>query len=226
MYCCATLVVQLSFLAFYRRVFTFQNPVFKWAVLAVGAFAVCCWLSILFATIFLCTPVDFAWNHTIPNGHCGDPYALFISGLSLNLFTDLCIVLLPIPMVWRIKITRAEKWAVSGAFLLGGLSVTPFQVKALHLKKDWCTDVSFDLCSVCVGNLIRLPYLITANLNDMTCKFTRSGLVLPPCLLGRKKLTAADLKIRLLAAPSGPPPNPASASSPPACLASVLSSAA
>lgn len=63
----------------------------------------------------------FDWDRTIPGGYCGDPQRIFISGLALNLLTDIGIVILPIPMIWKIQINMTEKIAVSGAFLLGGL---------------------------------------------------------------------------------------------------------
>lgn len=120
----AIFVVQISFLLFYRRIFTFQNNRFKWSVLAVGVFAFCVWIAVFFATVFHCHPVEFHWDFTIPGGYCGDPQRIFLTGLGLNLLTDIFIVILPIPMIWRIQITPAEKIAISGAFLLGGLFVS------------------------------------------------------------------------------------------------------
>ncbi|KAI9679254.1 MAG: hypothetical protein M1817_005273 [Caeruleum heppii] len=140
-YCSTILVIQCSFLLFYRRVFTFQNPRFKLAVIVVGAFALACWVAIFISTLFHCLPIAYNWDKSIP-GQCVNPNALFISALALNLFTDILIVLLPIPMIWRIQISRAEKIAVSSAFLLGGF--------------------------VCIGNLIRLPYLVNVQQEDLT----------------------------------------------------------
>jgi hypothetical protein len=117
-------VVQLSFLLFYRRVFTFHNRKFRNYVYAVGAFAFSSWIGIVFATLFNCKPFAFHWDFTIPGGYCGDPQRVFLTGLALNLVTDIFIVMLPIPMIWKIQISSAEKIAVSGAFLLGGLYVT------------------------------------------------------------------------------------------------------
>ncbi|KAI9844190.1 MAG: hypothetical protein M1838_002293 [Thelocarpon superellum] len=140
-YCTATLVIQTSFLLFYRRVFTMQSPPFRLAIYVIGAFAYASWISIFVATLLLCQPIAYNWDKSI-DGTCVNPNAVFISGLSINLFTDLCIVLLPIPMIWQIQINRAEKWAVLGAFILGG----------------FC----------CVGNLIRLPYLVGVQQDDLT----------------------------------------------------------
>ena len=119
-YATATLMVQASFLTFYRRIFTLENLRFRVALYAVSVFAFLCWVSIFFATLFNCTPIAYNWDKSI-NGSCINPQALFLSGLAINLFTDICIVLLPIPMVWQIQINRTEKFAVSGAFILGGL---------------------------------------------------------------------------------------------------------
>ena len=101
--------------------FTLQNPRFKYAVFGVAFVAFAVWIGIFFATVFNCHPVAYDWDRSIPNGSCGEPQKVFITGLALNLFTDICIVALPIPMIWKIQISLSEKIAVSGAFLLGGL---------------------------------------------------------------------------------------------------------
>lgn len=122
MYPSSILLVQTSILLFYRRIFTFQSRKFKIAVLSVASLSVACWVSIFFATVFSCTPIEYNWNRSL-NGHCVNPNALFNSGLALNLLNDICIILLPIPIIWRIQITRAEKIGLSTTFLLGGLYV-------------------------------------------------------------------------------------------------------
>ncbi|KAI9753411.1 MAG: hypothetical protein M4579_005183 [Chaenotheca gracillima] len=141
-YSSAIFVVQFSILALYHRVFTFQNRVFRACVFAVGTLSFLCWASIFFASAFACTPIQFNWDKSIPGGTCLNPNALFMAGLSLNLFTDICIVILPIPMIWRIQISKMDKVAVSGTFLLGSF--------------------------ICVGNLIRVPYLIGVQQDDIT----------------------------------------------------------
>lgn len=39
----------------------------------------------------------------------------------LLLVVDIFVVALPLPLIWGLKITRAEKVGVSAMFLLGGL---------------------------------------------------------------------------------------------------------
>lgn len=124
MYPSAILLIQTSVLLLYRRIFTFQSPRFRIAVISVACLSLACWVSIFFATVFSCIPIEYNWNRKI-DGHCGNPNALFNSGLALNLFNDICIILLPIPIIWRIQITRAEKIGLSSTFLLGGLYVLP-----------------------------------------------------------------------------------------------------
>ena len=120
MYPSSILLIQTSILLFYRRIFTFQSRKFRFSVLSVAALSLACWVSIFFATVFSCIPIEYNWNRAI-KGSCLNPNAFFNSGLALNLLNDICIIVLPIPVIWRIQITRAEKIGLSSTFLLGGL---------------------------------------------------------------------------------------------------------
>ncbi len=110
----------MSFLLFYKRVFTFQNKRFKWAVILTAALSICVYLSTLFVSLFNCLPVQSQWDFTI-TGHCINTKDFFIAACAINIFNDVLIVLIPVPMIWRIHIRTSEKIALLFAFLLGGL---------------------------------------------------------------------------------------------------------
>ena len=49
-----------------------------------------------------------------------------IVSASINTASDLIIVILPQPVIWRLELTRKRKWGLSAVFLLGGLYVHPY----------------------------------------------------------------------------------------------------
>ncbi|KAL8750904.1 MAG: hypothetical protein Q9199_006777 [Rusavskia elegans] len=132
---------KFSILLFYRRVFMNQATSLRfrivWYAITVWTFL---WgISTFFAAAFQCSPASFYWSKYTrkTQGTCMDLRVLLLVTASLNIVTDVALLILPMPVVWNSKIERSQKFAVSGIFLLGGLSFV----------------------SVCVASIIRAPYL-------------------------------------------------------------------
>ncbi|KAK1992845.1 integral membrane protein [Colletotrichum falcatum] len=107
---------KLSLMLMYYRIF--HIPFFKkmtWFVVSfVFAWVVC----ITFLFVFICVPVEKLWYPQLP-GHCINQVATWIANAASTIFTDLLILLLPIPQVWKLQLQRAEKIALTFAFGLG-----------------------------------------------------------------------------------------------------------
>ena len=80
-------------------------------------------MSQVFPTIFQCSPIAYSWNKTIVGGHCINVHVMWIVQDILILVLNIYVVVLPLPMIWDLQITRPEKIAISGVFLLGSLYV-------------------------------------------------------------------------------------------------------
>ncbi|KAK2041702.1 integral membrane protein [Colletotrichum somersetense] len=107
---------KLSLMLMYYRIF--HIPFFKrmtWFVIAfVFAWVIC----ITFLFIFICVPVEKLWYPDLP-GHCINQVATWIANAASTIFTDLLILLLPLPQVWKLQLQKAEKIALTFAFGLG-----------------------------------------------------------------------------------------------------------
>ncbi|KAK4184089.1 hypothetical protein QBC35DRAFT_541191 [Podospora australis] len=77
--------------------------------------------AILFAAIFPCKPVEFAWNIMIP-GECIDRPKLYQATAILGAITDLMVLAVPIPVVVTLQIPRKQKIALIAAFSVGGIT--------------------------------------------------------------------------------------------------------
>ena len=75
------------------------------------------------ATIFQCSPVSFYWNQLAGDtlGFCVNEYSFLAANAALNIASDIMILVLPMPIVWRLHIKKSQKLAISSIFLLGGL---------------------------------------------------------------------------------------------------------
>ncbi|KAI9756399.1 MAG: hypothetical protein M1815_003660 [Lichina confinis] len=113
-------VVKISILFFYRRLFDTHR--FRKLSSGVGIVVLAYWLAFTFATIFQCTPVDRLWIRHL-EGTCINTPVLFLAASVINIVTNILIVVLPLPIVWSLRVSRQQKLALTGLLLLGSLYV-------------------------------------------------------------------------------------------------------
>lgn len=108
---------RLSVLALYVRLFSTRR--FRLVNLAVAVFVVMQALAFFFLFAFQCRPVRRIW-HLGMGGVCLRTGTLYMTQASLSVPTDFLILLLPLPMVWRLQVTLRRKWALTCVFIIGG----------------------------------------------------------------------------------------------------------
>lgn len=70
---------------------------------------------------FMCKPVAAFWDPTIVGGKCSDVTAGFLACAALNVVTDVIILLLPIWLLWPLRVGPLQKLAVAVILMTGGL---------------------------------------------------------------------------------------------------------
>lgn len=76
-------------------------------------------ISVLFTTVFQCTPVAFEWDKSIKGGHCIDAPLFFVLSAAINIFTDLLILVIPILITWPLQLAIRKKIAICVILCLG-----------------------------------------------------------------------------------------------------------
>ena len=150
-------------LFFYRRIF----PVKRFVILSVvtGAATLAWCIALIFSIIFSCKPVQFFWDKNIPGGRCLNENSLSYGITAANIATDIAVLVLPLPWLWRLQMNFNRKVAISGIFLLGCLyvSLLGFRSSAsLTCRKN----------SVCIAGIVRIPLLAQLKEYDVTCEWT------------------------------------------------------
>ncbi|KGO53358.1 hypothetical protein PEX1_082550 [Penicillium expansum] len=107
---------KLSILLMYYRIFRF--PYFKTWAYIIGIFVILWVICITFLFIFICVPVQKLWYPQIP-GRCINQVATWVANAVSTIATDIVILVLPIPQVWKLQLRMSEKIAVLVAFSLG-----------------------------------------------------------------------------------------------------------
>jgi hypothetical protein len=77
--------------------------------------------GVFFAAVFQCSPVQYTWDKTIVGGSCFNQQAFYRYVSLPNILTDFVILIMPMPVVWKLQTRLTHKVALTGVFLLGGL---------------------------------------------------------------------------------------------------------
>lgn len=96
----------------------------KWAIYAVLIFLTLSTALMEITNVFLCTPIKKVWDLTYRGGSCLDVAVKGIVGAVLNAFTDILVLILPLPILRSLNLPKGQKVAVMIIFLTGGLYVT------------------------------------------------------------------------------------------------------
>ncbi|KAG5943138.1 hypothetical protein E4U53_007104 [Claviceps sorghi] len=83
-----------------------------------------------FIKIFVCWPISAYWHGD--QSKCLDHGAIIIADTIMSVFSDLAILLLPVPLTWSLQLPRKKKLRVSGMLCAGGIA-TAFSVYRLEL---------------------------------------------------------------------------------------------
>lgn len=110
---------KISLLLFYVRIFYTRK--FKFFAYGVGSLVALFGIGMFFQTIFQCSPVDYGWNKTVKHGSCIDQMLVYRIASPINLLTGLLILVMPMPLVWRLHAPRGQKLALTAVFMIGGL---------------------------------------------------------------------------------------------------------
>lgn len=119
LYCISVALPKISILASYLRIFT-QQKIYRIVTYVVGAIIIANAFAGVVTSLASCHPFKARWQFTFPAG-CIDllPYWRWIS--MPNIITDVIMLLLPLPIVWHLQVPGAQKIALCGVFVLGGL---------------------------------------------------------------------------------------------------------
>ncbi|KAJ5933975.1 hypothetical protein N7454_006304 [Penicillium verhagenii] len=108
--------IKLAILSLYYRIFS--TVVFRRVVIGTAVFVVL-WLAAMEIGLGLqCIPVQKAWDASI-EGTCLNLVAFSYFTNITNLITDIWVFLLPLPIIFKLHVTRRRKFELAGVFAIG-----------------------------------------------------------------------------------------------------------
>jgi hypothetical protein len=97
----------------------FNLPRYRIATWAVCALVVITWLGALIGSLTICKPLAYQWDKEIEGGHCGNLIKAYQFIGIPNILSDVLIMLLPLPAIWKLQMDVSAKIGLFITFLFG-----------------------------------------------------------------------------------------------------------
>ena len=120
----ASAVPKLAVLDTYLKIF--MSRWVRYALLATGFVIVTNAIVYIPTTIFQCAPVQSLWDHSIPNRKCNNIRLHYSLAGVPNILTDAVMLILPLPIIWKLQMDKGTKAGVLATFASGGMYVYIF----------------------------------------------------------------------------------------------------
>lgn len=115
-------LTKISILLLYGRLF--PTPRFRRYLYGMGIFIVLWWMMNQVTNTVQCIPLHYFWTQWTRNpgkGHCINTLKYYRCQAFPNIITDIILLILPLPEIWKLRLPQSQKMALSGIFCLGGL---------------------------------------------------------------------------------------------------------
>lgn len=146
MYSLSMTFVKFSVLLFQYRIFPILT--FRRILLFVGAFVIAFEIASTLVFIFQCVPVADFWIRLGGGLRGGSKCIQFKKYLlvqgAINTVTDLAILLLPLPLLWRLRASTLQKWVLIGIFFSGLVVTAVSMVRLVVLAHYHGKDATWD----------------------------------------------------------------------------------
>ena len=116
-------LIRASVLVLYIRIFRTRS--FRITCYVVHGINFVFFASTILSSALICRPLSFSWDKSIPGGKCGDQKSLDLFIGIVNLLLDVCVVVLPMPVLWGLQMAVSKKLMLSGMFGLGIVYAPP-----------------------------------------------------------------------------------------------------
>ncbi|KUI69419.1 hypothetical protein VM1G_04922 [Cytospora mali] len=132
--------VKFSILSLYTTLFPNKRVI--QICYATMALTTAYFIMVFLEGFLLCKPVQFNWDKTIAGICTGENTAYLVAGVT-NLVVDMFIVILPMPLVFRLQMTLSRRISVAGMFSLGALICVMSQLRVLWLANWNLSDMTY-----------------------------------------------------------------------------------
>ncbi|KAK7946604.1 uncharacterized protein PG986_010925 [Apiospora aurea] len=126
------LALKISILCLYLRLF----PGRRFRIVCTSALALLVVSSLLLIAfdIFQCNPVSAAWKLQHGDAQCMDLTAVALANAAVNIFTEAAILVIPLPILVKLKMSTRQKAEVIGLLSLGTIVIIVAAIRIPSLQ--------------------------------------------------------------------------------------------
>ncbi|MCJ1419733.1 hypothetical protein MMC32_006089 [Xylographa parallela] len=133
----ANTLVKISILHLYVTIF--PSPTFRKICYVMMAVSTAYFIGILLETFLLCMPFVYNWNKMV-EGTCGNQMLALLMIGSANLIIDAIIVVLPLPLLWRLQLPIWKKIGLVLMFSLGTFTCVVTLLRIIRIQNTNLAD--------------------------------------------------------------------------------------
>lgn len=108
-----------AILFLYVRVFTTSNRTFTLSVYLIGFIVIATGIANTFVSVFQCSPIAYEWDKSLQGGKCIDELTFAQYMAIPNVVTGTLMLVMPLPLAWRLNLDISAKIALIATFLHG-----------------------------------------------------------------------------------------------------------
>ncbi|KAF3042926.1 hypothetical protein E8E12_007130 [Didymella heteroderae] len=174
LYVAVQIFSKVAILSLYSRLFPDFIKWFRWSVRGMIAFMFLHGLVFFLLVVFQCLPINSIWDKTITDAKCLPVSAVIgFTGAGLSIVEDFIILLLPLPVVWKLQMSTKKKIGVILLISVGSFATITSIVRLKYVVKysnsfdstwdnvDIIKWSLIEILSACIcGNLLPLRPLV------------------------------------------------------------------
>ncbi|TGJ78330.1 hypothetical protein E0Z10_g10432 [Xylaria hypoxylon] len=158
-------IAKLSICILYRRLFPGR---WVYIILCIIIFILIgTSIATVVALLVACRPFSANWGPPeVQNTHCIDKEPIFVWGTLPNVITDAIMLVIPLPIVWKLHMATNLKMALTITFLVGGIGLVAsiLRLASFHNTQSF-TDATYNGAELQIWTLAEGGiYLISASL--------------------------------------------------------------
>ncbi|KAH6721033.1 hypothetical protein BKA61DRAFT_589855 [Leptodontidium sp. MPI-SDFR-AT-0119] len=115
-------LIKLTILLFSSRLYSLAHkPTLAITVLILLMLAF--YIPMEFAKIFICSPISAYWDRSAhPHATCLDVKTLYFADTAVSVITDIAVLMVPIPLIWGMNLSKMRKFKVMALLAAGGIA--------------------------------------------------------------------------------------------------------
>ncbi|CAI6285216.1 unnamed protein product [Periconia digitata] len=100
-------------------------------------------VATIIACALICQPVAYNWDRTIPGGKCGNYHAFWLITSILGVIFDLILIVLPLPVFWKLQLSLRKKITLTILFGLGFFIFAITIMRVIYIEKINYEDLTY-----------------------------------------------------------------------------------